>query len=41
MNYHDAPGYHTPDGKGAWGEDWDDTKDVCFAGECGLPESRD
>jgi len=31
-----TPGYHTPDGKGAWGGDWDNPKDVCFAGDRGL-----
>lgn len=28
-----SPGYHTPDGKGAWGGDWAPPQDVCVAGD--------
>jgi sugar lactone lactonase YvrE len=30
------PGYHTPDGKGAWGGDWGVPVDVTFAGDKAL-----
>ena len=31
-----TPGYHTPNGKGAWGGDWGNPVDICFAGDKGL-----
>jgi hypothetical protein len=30
-----SPSYNTPDGKGAWGGDWANPVDICFAGEKG------
>jgi hypothetical protein len=28
-----TPSYNTPDGKGAWGDDWGCPADVAFAGQ--------